>query len=78
MRVGVTHFTHTPSVLFSSPGRSPGRAIGTTPGVAGSVGGSVSKEFNVKVFYVMGKELSGELSCPFVPLTGLVILHDCK
>ena len=25
---------------------------------------SVSKKFNVKVFYVMGKALSGELSCP--------------
>ena len=24
----------------------------------------VSKKFNVKVFYVMGKALSGELSCP--------------
>ena len=25
----------------------------------------VSKKFKVKVFYVMGKALSGELSCPF-------------
>ena len=24
----------------------------------------ISKKFNVKVFYVMGKALSGELSCP--------------
>ena len=32
----------------------------TTPGV----GVGVSKKFNVKVFYVMGKALSGELSCP--------------
>ena len=31
----------------------------TTPGV-----GSVSKKFKVKVFYMMGKALSGELSCP--------------
>ena len=28
------------------------------------VGVGVSKKFNVKVFYVMGKALSGELSCP--------------
>ena len=26
--------------------------------------GGVTKKFNVKVFYVMGKALSGELSCP--------------
>ena len=30
--------------------------------VGGGVG--ISKKFNVKVFYVMGKALSGELSCP--------------
>ena len=37
----------------------------TTPGVSiGVGGGGVSKKFNVKVFYVMGKALSGELSCP--------------
>ena len=40
----------------------------TTPGVSvgGGVGGGVgvSKKFNVKVFYVMGKALSGSLSCP--------------
>ena len=41
----------------------------TTPGVGvdvggGGGGGGVSKKFNVKVFYVMGKALSGELSCP--------------
>ena len=37
----------------------------TTPGVGVSVGGGVgvSKKFNVKVFYVMGKALSGKLSC---------------
>ena len=37
------------------------------PGVSvdgGGGGGGVSKKFNVKVFYVMGKALSGELSCP--------------
>ena len=32
----------------------------TTPGV----GVGVTKKFNLKVFYVMGKVLSGELSCP--------------
>ena len=57
--------------LFSSPGGSPGRAIVLPPGIGIGVGidvvGSsvcVSKKFNVKVFYVMGKALSGELSCP--------------
>ena len=34
----------------------------TNPGGGG--GGGVSKKFNVKVFYVMGKVLSGVLSCP--------------
>ena len=36
----------------------------TTPSVGVGVGVGVSKKFNVKVFYVMGKALSGELSCP--------------
>ena len=40
----------------------------TTPGVGVGVGISkkfnLSKKFNNKVFYVMGKALSGELSCP--------------
>ena len=37
----------------------------TTPGSGvGGGGGGISKKFNVKVFYVMGKALSGELSCP--------------
>ena len=30
----------------------------------GVSGGGISKKFNVKVFYVMGKALSGKLSCP--------------
>ena len=34
----------------------------TTPGVGVGVG--ISKKFNVKVFYVMDKALSGELSRP--------------
>ena len=33
-------------------------------GVGVGIGVGVSKKFNVKVFYVMGKALSGELSCP--------------
>ena len=33
-------------------------------GISIGIGGGVSKKFNVKVFYVMGKALSGELSCP--------------
>ena len=43
----------------------------TTPGVSVVGGGGVSKmlKFYVKVFYVMGKVLSGKLSCP---VTGLV------
>ena len=45
--------------IFSSPGRSPGRAIVLSGG-----GGGVSKKFNIKVSCVMGKALSGELSCP--------------
>ena len=52
--------------IFSSPGRSPRRAIVLPRGVGVGMGVSVgvSKKFNVKVFYVMGKALSGELSCP--------------
>ena len=46
---------------------TPGVGVGVGVGV--SVGGDgggvgVSKQYNVKVFYVMGKALSGELSCP--------------
>ena len=39
----------------------PSVGVGVGIGVGGGVG--VSKKFNVKVFYVMGKALSGELSC---------------
>ena len=49
--------------IFNSPGQSPGRAI-VLPGASVLAGGGVSKKFNIKVFYVMGKALSGELSCP--------------
>ena len=41
---------------YTTPG------VGVGVGVGGGVG--VSKKLNVKVFYVMGKALSGELSCP--------------
>ena len=40
------------------------RGVGIGIDVGVGVGGGVSKKFNVKVFYVMGKALSGELSCP--------------
>ena len=47
--------------IFSSPGRSPGRAIVLPPASALV---SALALANVKVFYVMGKALSGELSSP--------------
>ena len=50
------------SGIFSSPGRSPGRAIILPPVSAAAA--ALAKCFYVKVFYVMGKALSGELSCP--------------
>ena len=43
---------------------TPGVGIGVGIGVGVGGGVGVSKKFNVKVFYVMGKALSGELSCP--------------
>ena len=45
--------------IFSLPGRSPERAIVLPPASA-----LVKLSFYVKVFYVMGNGLSGELSCP--------------
>ena len=48
--------------IFSSPGQSPGRDIVLPP--ASALASALAKKFNVKVFYVMGKALSGELSCP--------------
>ena len=38
--------------------------VGVGVGVGGGVGVGVRKKFNVKVFYVIGRALSGELSCP--------------
>ena len=56
----------------------------TTPGVGVGVDGSVgvSKKFNVKVFYVMGKALSGELSCPcdrsfYIVRHRILLLESC-
>ena len=43
----------------------------TTPGICFDVGVSKLLKFYVKVFYVMGKGLTGKLSCP---VTGLVIV----
>ena len=47
--------------LFSSPGQSPGRPI-VLPLALAAV--ALAKSY-VKVFYVMGNALSGELSFPF-------------
>ena len=41
-----------------------GVGVGINVGVSGVVGVSKMLKFYVKVFYVMGKALSGELSCP--------------
>ena len=47
---------------FSSPGRSPGRAIVLPP--ASAAASALAKSLTLKFFYVIGKALSGELSCP--------------
>ena len=49
--------------FFRSPGRSQGRAIVLPPASVLAAAASASA-FYVKVFYVMGKVLSGKLSCP--------------
>ena len=61
--------------MFSSPGQSPGRAIVLPPASASVLASGLASasalaaafanclSFYVKVFYVMGKALSGELSC---------------
>ena len=46
----------------TTPGVGVGVSVGVGVGVGGVVG--ISKKFNIKFFYVMGKALSGELSCP--------------
>ena len=51
--------------------------IGVSIGIGiGIGGGGVSKKFNVKVFYVMSKALSGELSCP-CDRSCLAHLYEC-
>ena len=52
--------------IFSSPGRSPGRAIVLHPASALVLASAFAKCWSVfvKVFYVMGKVLSGKLSWP--------------
>ena len=47
-------------LYYPSVGVGVGVIVGV--GLCGSIG--ISKKFNIKVFYVMGKALSGELSCP--------------
>ena len=53
--------------LFSSPARSPGRAIVLPPALASALAAAaaLAKSLTLKFFYVMGKALSGELSCPY-------------
>ena len=48
--------------IFRLPGQSPGRAI-VLPS-ASAAGSALAKSLMLKFFYVMGKALSGELSCP--------------
>ena len=56
--------------LISLPGQSPERAIVLPPALAlalvSALAAALAKylSFYIKVFYVMGKALSGELSCP--------------
>ena len=54
--------------VFSSPGRSPGRIIVLPPASALALAAASAlakcSSFTLKFFYVMGKALSGELSCP--------------
>ena len=49
-------------VLFSSSGQSPGRAIVLPLALAAA--SALAKSLTLKFFYVMGKVLSGKLSCP--------------
>ena len=50
--------------LFNWPGRSPGRAIVLPSALVSASALAKCYSFYVKVFYVMGKALSGNLSCP--------------
>ena len=49
--------------IFSSPGRSPGRAIGLSLASALAAASALAKTLTLKFFYMMGKALSGKLSC---------------
>ena len=58
----VNTFRHSSlSFVISLPGQSPGRAIVLPPALVAS---ALTKSLTLKFFYVMGKALSGELSCP--------------
>ena len=48
--------------LFSLPGQSPVRAIVLPSALAAA--SALAKSLTLKFFYVMGKVLSGKLSCP--------------
>ena len=51
------------SNFISSPGRNLGRAI-VLPLASALASAAIAKSLMLKIFYVMGKALSGELSCP--------------
>ena len=53
---------------------TPGVGVGV--GIDGSVGVDKMLKFYVKVFYVMGKALSGELSCTRTGLSCFSIFHN--
>ena len=61
-RMRVTIFITTDIKCFYFAWTKSRKSYCTTSGVGGGV--RVSKKFNFKVFYVMGKALSGKLSCP--------------
>ena len=52
--------------VFSSPEQSSGRAISLPPALASALVSALAKVkvFTLKFLYVMGKALTGELSCP--------------
>ena len=58
------------SIVFSSFERNSGRAFALSPASASASALALASalvkglKFYVKVFYVMGKALKGELSCP--------------
>ena len=64
-------------LIFSLPGRSPGRAFVLPP--ASALVAVLAKSLMLKFFYVMGKALSGELSCTYdrscLSLVQFLIFH---